>query len=141
MSRLCRLKCKSHGEDGKWAYNEIIRLRKELDESRAASQAREAKLREALVLSNKALEAIASEMTVGDRYTNAGEYLIDSLIPSREALSQPTDDTALRDMITKAGEVMRQRNVDKAFLNGFDINDVIWALPGVTLDDVAGSTP
>ena len=107
MSRLCRLKCKSYGEDGKWAYNEIIRLRKELDESRAASQAREAKLREALVLSNKALEAIASEMTVGDRYTNAGEYLIDSLIPSREALSQPTDDTALRDMITKAGEVMR----------------------------------
>ena len=26
MSRLCRLKTKTHGKDGKWAYNEIIRL-------------------------------------------------------------------------------------------------------------------
>jgi hypothetical protein len=27
MSRLCRLRSSSHGEDGKWAYEEIMRLR------------------------------------------------------------------------------------------------------------------
>ena len=31
MSRLCRLKTKTHGKDGKWAYNEIIKLRREVD--------------------------------------------------------------------------------------------------------------
>ena len=30
MSRLCRLKTASHGEDGKWAYNEITHLRKQV---------------------------------------------------------------------------------------------------------------
>jgi hypothetical protein len=28
MSRLCRLRSSSHGEDGKWAYEEILRLRR-----------------------------------------------------------------------------------------------------------------
>ncbi len=32
MSRLCRLKTKTHGEDGLWAYNEIVMLRKQRDE-------------------------------------------------------------------------------------------------------------
>lgn len=35
MSRLCRLKTASHGEDGKWAYGEIIKLRQAI-ESQAA---------------------------------------------------------------------------------------------------------
>ena len=30
MSRLCRLKTSSHGDDGKWAYEEIVKLRAEL---------------------------------------------------------------------------------------------------------------
>ena len=30
MSRLCRLKTKTHGEDGKWAYDEIIKLRRKI---------------------------------------------------------------------------------------------------------------
>ena len=30
MSRLCRLKNASHGEDGAWAYDEIVRLRAEV---------------------------------------------------------------------------------------------------------------
>ncbi len=34
MSRLCRLKTKSHGEDGIWAYNEIVRLRAEVEQLR-----------------------------------------------------------------------------------------------------------
>ena len=32
MSRLCRLKTTSHGDDGQWAYNEIVSLRKQRDE-------------------------------------------------------------------------------------------------------------
>ena len=32
MSRLCRLKTASHGDDGKWAYDEIVTLRKQCDE-------------------------------------------------------------------------------------------------------------
>lgn len=36
MSRLCRLKTASHGDDGKWAYNEIVSLRKQRDELLAA---------------------------------------------------------------------------------------------------------
>ncbi len=38
MSRLCRLKTASHGDDGKWAYNEIVSLRKKYDELLAASR-------------------------------------------------------------------------------------------------------
>jgi hypothetical protein len=34
MSRLCRLKTKTHGEDGQWAYEEITRLRELLREAR-----------------------------------------------------------------------------------------------------------
>lgn len=32
MSRLCRLKNASHGDDGKWAHEEIKRLRMQRDE-------------------------------------------------------------------------------------------------------------
>lgn len=32
MSRLCRLKTASHGDDGKWAYDEIVSLRKQREE-------------------------------------------------------------------------------------------------------------
>ena len=47
-------------------------------------------LLEALKLAHKALEAIADEMTVGERYTNAGQHLIDSLEPSRAAIAKAT---------------------------------------------------
>jgi len=45
-------------------------------------------LYEALETASKALEAIASEMTVGERYTNAGQYLLDALEPVRAALAK-----------------------------------------------------
>ena len=44
--------------------------------------------REALAAALKALEAISEEMTVGERYTNAGQYLIDALPTARAALAQ-----------------------------------------------------
>ena len=39
MSRLCRLKTASHGDDGKWAYDEIVTLRKQRDDLLAALEA------------------------------------------------------------------------------------------------------
>lgn len=45
-------------------------------------------LRQAAQQALKALEAISDEMTVGERYTNAGQYLLDALGPLRAALSQ-----------------------------------------------------
>ena len=39
MSRLCRLKTASHGKDGRWAYDEIVSLRKQRDELLAATEA------------------------------------------------------------------------------------------------------
>lgn len=47
MSRLCRLKTKSHGDDGLWAYNEIVKLRKQRDELLTAAK---------LVLGNASLD-------------------------------------------------------------------------------------
>ena len=44
MSRLCRLKTKSHGEDGQWAYDEIVSQRKQIE----ALTAQVGVLREAL---------------------------------------------------------------------------------------------
>lgn len=43
---------------------------------------------EALLVALKALEAISDEMTIGERYTNAGQYLIDSLTPVREVIAK-----------------------------------------------------
>lgn len=43
---------------------------------------------DALLLSFHALEAISNEMTVGERYTNAGQHLLDALEPARMALAK-----------------------------------------------------
>ena len=47
-----------------------------------------AELVEALKLAQKALDAIGDEMTVGERYTNAGQYLIDTVGPIKDALAK-----------------------------------------------------
>lgn len=46
MSRLCRLRNASHGDDGQWAYSEIVGLREQL----AALAEQNAKLRDALTI-------------------------------------------------------------------------------------------
>jgi hypothetical protein len=47
----------------------------------------ENELTEALQLALNALEAISDEMTVGDRFTNAGQHLLDALMPARAAIA------------------------------------------------------
>ncbi len=54
MSRLCRLKTASHGEDGKWAYEEITKLREQV-----AAQASEI---ESLRISYDAACMLAAQM-------------------------------------------------------------------------------
>ena len=45
---------------------------------------------EALQGALKALDSIGDEMTVGERYTNAGQYLLDALQPARSAIAKAT---------------------------------------------------
>ena len=45
-------------------------------------------LLDALEKSFKALDAIADEMTVGERFTNAGQYLVDALEPARALIAK-----------------------------------------------------
>lgn len=48
-------------------------------------------LREALTLAKDAIEAVMDEMAVGDRFTNAGQSLLDVIGPIRAALAQPAE--------------------------------------------------
>lgn len=54
--------------------------------ARAALQSQDRDCVSALHKALQALEAISDEMTVGDRFTNAGQYLLDALGPVREAI-------------------------------------------------------
>lgn len=51
-------------------------------------------LLEALDSALQALESISEEMTVGERYTNAGQYLIDSLPVVRAAIAKARGENA-----------------------------------------------
>lgn len=42
----------------------------------------------ALKLALKALESVSDEMTVGERYTNAVQYIIDALVPARTVVAK-----------------------------------------------------
>lgn len=109
-------------EHCRWFVSEIELLRQQL----TASQAREQQLRETL------------EFFFPDwRNYNPLSWQY----KAKQALSLPSDTTALSAMITKAGEVMRERVFDECFrlgilsLDGRFMDD-IRALPGVTLDDL-----
>jgi hypothetical protein len=106
---------------------EIKRLNKNLlwsMQCTAESEARERQLREAL------------ENHSGNyRLTKAECLAVNAL------LEQPTDATALREMITKAGECMRERCANKCaegdeWAHGLWCEESIRALPGVTLEDL-----
>ena len=99
-------------------------------EQLAESQAREAKLREALTYAQRATCLAADDAPdspIGKLYA------VVSL-----ALTLPSDNTALRKLVAKAGEVMRER-CDTAVLyeHGLDCQaEAIRDLPIVTLEDL-----
>ena len=98
--------------------DELNEVRRQL----AASQAREEKLREALHMAESALDECRDYPVT---YTEVVE-----------ALCIPADDTALRDLIQKAGEVMRERCRFSVPFGQIAIREAIRELPGVTLKDL-----
>lgn len=86
----------------------------------AASQAREAKLREALEWEREFQKDQGREVSVF----------------GGSVLAQPSDTTALEAVIAKTGEVMRERCCKVLFSNPAATEIAIRALPGVTLDDI-----
>lgn len=90
----------------------------------AAIQLREQQLREALG-------------HYRGRYGNSGNMEL----RADEALALPADTTALSAIVTKAGEVMRQRAIlpfiqDHCEYFGREITDAIRALPAITIEDL-----
>ena len=59
-------------------------------EANACLMAAAPELLEALNIALIALEAISDEMTIGERYTSAGQHLIDALEPARDAIKSAT---------------------------------------------------
>ena len=91
MSRLCRLKTESHGEDGKWAYEEIVKLRSELSALQGEN--------EKLLATNAALELeVASLRNVMADVIKAHGYAGGTPI---EVMSTPFTPTALNELIEK----------------------------------------
>ncbi len=113
-------------------------LIEQLQKQLAASQIREAKLRGAL------------EKLV--RFNSSNEYtevLSTYISNGREALFQPADDTAIRELISKAGEVMRKRciaisqnEMDDQYVDSDPwysaraCRDSIREIPSITLEDL-----
>ena len=150
MSRLCRLKTASHGDDGKWAYKEIVKLRAELGNCNEVRNATMIEL-ERVEAENAALELEvirlreALEWALCNISAEPFEWCCDEDSKSHysaiAALSTPFPPTALSAMIANVSEVMRQRAISA----GSAINpiygagaaiDAIRALPNVTLDEL-----
>ena len=87
MSRLCRLRTKTHGADGQWAYEEITKLREQV----AAQAAVIEKLREALSV---VMWFVPNHPTVPEN-----KRRFDIL---KEALAIPTDSTQILAEVRRA---------------------------------------
>ena len=87
MSRLCRLRTKTHGEDGQWAYEEITKLREQV----AAQAAVIESLRDALSV---VMWFVPNHPTV---HENKRRFDI-----LKAALAIPTDSTQILDEVRRA---------------------------------------
>ena len=91
MSRLCRLRNKSHGEDGQWAYEEITKLRETI-----AAQA-------AVIEKLLAFVKYVSEQTPEkpDYWASCGQCSSNS-DEAEDLLAIPTDSTQILDEVRRA---------------------------------------
>ena len=93
MSRLCRLRTKTHGKDGQWAYEEIVRLREQV-----AAQA-------AVIVALRAhLKVIAGLQLCADNLMSNSDI-------AAKALSIPTDSTQILNEVRRAE---RERVAERA---------------------------
>lgn len=117
-----------------------------LREQLAASQAREQQLLEAI---SKVLDVVDPsnhqhgcdcDPDVG-YFCPACKWASDPVyLSAKQALSLPSDTSALESIIQKAGEVMRERCAVKADWYSSFVGERIRALHGVTLEDLKGGT-
>ena len=80
------IKDRKSAQEGK--PDRVADLLDESAEELTRLQSANADMLKALQEAFKALDAIFDEMTVGERYTNAGQYLIDAFPVVREALEK-----------------------------------------------------
>lgn len=80
-------------------------------------------LREALTLAKDAIEAVMHEMTVGDRFTNAGQGLLDVIGPIRAALAQPAEGGEVDEQSAFEAWFLETQGIKlKRFENGYVID-------------------
>ena len=91
MSRLCRLRNKSHGADGQWAYEEITKLREQV----AAQTAVIEKLTKRLASTNIIIEVVCAihPDSAGAKY---------ELAENMNALAIPIGSTQILDEVRRA---------------------------------------
>lgn len=73
--------------DGRGAFVASAHVIESLENSRKAREVVDEVI-QALELALSSIEETVSEMTVGDRFTNAGQSLLDALIPCRNAVAK-----------------------------------------------------
>ena len=90
MSRLCRLKTKTHGEDGQWAYDEIVKLSQRVAElEKELSKCQESEFHPDWSLLQASQEALREHMELCKQLTAERDELKGELL-SAAMESTPT---------------------------------------------------
>ena len=108
MSRLCRLRNKTHGEDGQWAYEEITKLREQV----AAQAAVIEKLTKRLASTNIIIEVVCAIHPD----SACAKY---ELAENMNTLAIPTDSTQILAEVRK----QERERVAQMILNGRFLHD------------------
>lgn len=111
MSRLSRLKTKTHGEDGQWAYEEITKLRETIAVQAAVIE----RLTKRLASTNIIIEVVCAIHPD----SACAEY---ELAENMNALAIPTDSTQILNEVRKQ-ERERCAKVCEAFFEDDDAMD------------------
>lgn len=101
MSRLCRLRTKTHGEDGQWAYEEITKLREQV-----AAQA-------------AVIEALRAHLKVIAGLQLCADNLMSNSDIAAKALAIPADNTQILEEVRRA----ERERVAQMILNGRFLHD------------------
>lgn len=103
MSRLCRLRTYKHGQDGQWAYEEIIKLREQVAEQAAVIESLKSALKDCYVeffYVNQQLNGVLDED--GEPLYMEGKSVTAALAKGKEALAIPTDSTQILAEVRRA---------------------------------------
>jgi len=96
MSRLCRLRNASHGDDGQWAYSEIVGLREQVAALR--------KERDAEITRNKPLRALISSLE------ETKSILLKKSAENKEAVTQLDSERQANAALTEELAALAEQN-------------------------------